>query len=100
MLVLQAGTSDVPAERLLFVRAYDDAVDIKSKASKCRNKRWNYKRKWPTLCGCSTCLEPSARVQEAKLLSEEGTPSEVASKAGGVEIVTLSGTGCAGEAAK
>ena len=58
------------------------------------------KRKWPTLCGCSTCMEPSARVQEAKVLSEVETPPEAVSEAGRVEMVALNGTGCAGEAAK
>ena len=56
--------------------------------------------KWPNLCGCSTCMEASARVQEAKVLSEVETPPEAASEAGGVEMVALNGTGCAGEAAK
>lgn len=53
------------------------------------------------MCGCSTCIvEPSARVQEAKLLSEVETPPEATSEAGVVEMVALNGTGCAGEAAK
>ena len=45
-------------------------------------------------------MEPSARVQEAKVLSEVETPPEGASEAGRVEIVALNGTGCAVEAAK
>lgn len=52
------------------------------------------------MCGCSTCMEPSARVQEAKVLSEVETPPEATSETGVVEMVALNGTGCAGEAAK